>query len=246
LHHHAEEGALRNDNDINVVDSATGEVIHHPPDVAEIDELLKALFCFFNDEEATPFIHPLVKASIIHFMVGYIHPFVDGNGRTARALYYWYLLKKDYWLIEYLSVSRLILRAKAQYAKAYQYTEVDEHDLTYFILFSLKITKLAYDELNTYIQRKNEEKEMLAIVADTNGISYRQSVILEWYSHEPTLMITVKEVQRRLGISNQSARTDLQDLVTKGYLQTRPLNKVTNGYTKGANYATLPFGTVNG
>ncbi|WP_366511954.1 Fic family protein [Maribacter sp.] len=51
---------------------------------------------FFNNNPKKNFIHPIVKASILHFLIGYIHPFVDGNGRTARAIFYWYLLKNGY------------------------------------------------------------------------------------------------------------------------------------------------------
>src|SRR6202008_5043177 len=107
-------------------------ILHHPPCLHAFDAFLADLFKFFNEDDPDLFIHPIVKACIIHFMIGFIHPFVDGNGRTARALFYWYLLKKEYWLTEYLSISRLILKAKGQYARAFQYTEVDEHDLTYF------------------------------------------------------------------------------------------------------------------
>lgn len=46
-------------------------------------------------------------------MIAYMHPFVDGNGRTARALFYWYMLKSGYWLTEYLSISRVIAKSKS-------------------------------------------------------------------------------------------------------------------------------------
>ena len=233
------EGALRDDNEIDVVDSATGEVVHHPPDTAELDKLLNDLFIFFNDEDSELFIHPLIKACIIHFMVGFIHPFVDGNGRTARALFYWYLLKKGYWLTEYLSISRSILKAKGQYAKAFQYTETDEHDLTYFILFNLRIMKQSFDELRAYILRKNEEKKQLSDFLGIDGINYRQSIILDWFYKEPQLLLTVKEAQTRSGVSNQSARNDLNELSQKGYLELKSLNKVTNGYVKSKRFDEL-------
>jgi len=234
-----EEGAFRTDDDIDVVDAATGEVVHHPPDKKDLDVLLNDLCRFFNDEDTKIFIHPLIKACIIHFMVGFIHPFADGNGRTARALFYWYLLKKGYWLTEYLSISRLILRAKGQYARAFQYTEVDEHDLTYFVLFNLRAMKLSFDELRAYIQRKNEEQRELSDFMGVDGISYRQSIILEWFYKEPTLLLTVKETQTRLAVSNGSARNDLNELTDKGYLQTKSINKVTNGYVRGTRYEEL-------
>lgn len=234
-----EEGAHRKGDDIDVIDFATGQVVHHPPDPADVDALLNALFSFFNDEDTRIFIHPLIKASIIHFMVGFIHPFADGNGRTARALFYWYLLKRGYWLTEYLSISRLILKAKGQYARAFQYTEVDEHDLTYFVLFNLRVMKLAFDELRAYIQRKNEEKKELSNFMGIDGISYRQAIILEWFYKEPALLLTVKETQTRLGVSNGSARSDLNSLAEKGYVQAKSMNKVTSAYIKGDRYDEL-------
>ncbi len=234
-----EEGRYRQDDDIDVVDTATGEVVHHPPDKDDIEVLMADLFRFFNDDESKIFIHPLIKACIIHFMVGFIHPFADGNGRTARALFYWYLLKKGYWLTEYLSISRLILKARAQYARAFQFTEVDEHDATYFILFNLKVMKSAFDELRLYIQKKNEEQRQLSNFIGVDDISYRQSVILEWLYKEPNLLLTVKEVQTRLGVSNGSARNDINALVEKEYLLSVNINKVTNGYRKGHKYALL-------
>lgn len=94
-------------------------------------------------------------------MIGFIHPFVDGNGRTARALFYWYLLKKGYWLTEYLSISRMILKSKVQYANAYLYTEHDEMDVGYFIHYQLHIMALAFESLQEYLKRKSEEKSRL-------------------------------------------------------------------------------------
>jgi len=68
-------------------------------------------------------------------MIGWIHPFTDGNGRTARALFYWYMLKKGYWLTEYMSKSRIIQDTKKQYEKAYLSTKSDDNDLSYFISY---------------------------------------------------------------------------------------------------------------
>lgn len=229
-----EEGFLRDDNDINVIDMSTGEIVHHPPNFEEIDELLNDLIKFFNEDDPKIFIHPIVKACIVHFMVGFIHPFTDGNGRTARALFYWYLLKKQYWLTEYLSISRLILRSKAQYARAFQYSEVDGNDLTYFLSYKLRTMKLAFEELREYIKRKNEEKKKLSDFLGMDGINYRQAMILEWYSQDQTQLLTVKEVEKRLGVSNMSARNDLSGLVKKDWLTETNINKVTKGYLKSA------------
>ncbi|MBE2289018.1 MAG: Fic family protein [Chitinophagaceae bacterium] len=235
----SEEGAFRADNDIDVIDAATGEVVHHPPDVVEIDALLNDLYVFFNEDNDDQFIHPLIKGCIIHFMIGYIHPFADGNGRTARALFYWYLLRKGYWLTEYLSISRLILRAKAQYARAYQYTEIDDHDLTYFILFNLKTMKLSFEELRSYIQRKNEEKMKLSNFMKIDSITYKQALILEWFYKEPALMLTSKEAENRLAVSTVAARKNLMHLVEMGYLSLIDLDKKKNGFIRSEKFEEL-------
>lgn len=110
-----EAGQFRQHDNIHVVDVIDGEIIHTPPTSSSIPAFATELCQFFNDESPDYFLHPVVKASIIHFLIGYFHPFTDGNGRTARALFYWYLLRKGYWLTEYLSISRVIKDSRMQY-----------------------------------------------------------------------------------------------------------------------------------
>src|ERR1700735_5625366 len=90
-------------------------------------------------------------------MIGHDHPFVDGNGRTARAMFYWSMLRHGYWLAEFISITQIVLKAPAQYARAFLYTEPDESDLTYFILYHLKVIMRALTSLHDYIARKTAE-----------------------------------------------------------------------------------------
>ena len=180
-------------------------------------------FCDFANDHVKEdfFLHPISKSIILHFLIGYIHPFADGNGRTGRALFYWYLMRKNYWLIEYMSVSRIILRSKAQYARAYQYTELDQNDLTYFILYNLKAIRISLEELKIYIERKNREKnEMLKLLRKTD-YNDRQIVILQEILNHKKDIYTVQEIEIRFGVSNQTARNDLNYLVEKGILEPR-------------------------
>ena len=117
-----DEGSFRKDDNIYVVNGITGEVAHEPPSYTAIPEIINKLCSFANDDDDV-FIHPIIKAIIIHFMISFLHPFVDGNGRTARSLFYWYMLKKGYWMTEFLSISRIIYKKKGQYEKAFLYTE---------------------------------------------------------------------------------------------------------------------------
>jgi Fic family protein len=233
------EGKFRTNDDVNVVDVIDGEIVHQPPAIGELPELLEQLCVFFNQDNREIFIHPIVKACIIHFLMGYIHPFVDGNGRTARALFYWYLLKKGYWLTEYLSISRLILRSRNQYARAFQYTETDENDLTYFISYQLRTMKLAYDSLREYIQRKMEERKQAVNFMLLEGINQRQALILKWFDEEPNLILLVREVETKLSVSNQTARVDLQGLEDSGYLTAVNRNKKEKLYIRSEAFPTL-------
>lgn len=217
-----EKGAFRKTNDINVVDVQTGAVLYAPPKSSELEGLMNAFCKFANDEQKTTFfVHPITRAIIVHFLIGYIHPFVDGNGRTARTLFYWYLLKKGYWLIEFMSVSRIILNAKAQYARAYLHTEQDDNDLTYFIIYNLHALHLALEDLRKYIRRKSAEKQnAIALLRNTN-FNERQIIIVQELMQDPTLFFTVPQVQNKFGVSNQTARNDLNDLVAQGIFEER-------------------------
>ncbi len=234
----ADEGRYRDNNDVNVIDAINGEIIHIPPAFTEVPVLMDELIVFFNNNNDSQFVHPIIKGCIIHFMIGYIHPFVDGNGRTARALFYWYLLKNGYWLTEYLSISRLIMRSKKQYADAFLYTETDGNDLTYFINYNLKTMQLAFSSLKEYIERKIREKKQIINFQKIQGINERQAIIIKWLHEEPELLFSVKEIENRMSISNQTARTDLENLVKRGFLQIIEINKKTKGFCRADDFET--------
>jgi Fic family protein len=231
-----DEGTFRSSNDIYVVNHIESEIVHTPPDFREIPTLIEEVCDFFNNDKPDFFIHPVIKGIILHFLIGYIHPFVDGNGRTARTLFYWYLLSKGYWLTEYLSISRLIVKSKNQYESAYLYTENDENDLTYFINYNLKTMDKAYDALRTYIQRKIDEKKYITNFQKIQFINNRQAEILKWFYDEPHLLLTVKEVENRLRVSNQTARTDLQQLIQYGYVELIQINKKKQAFARISDF----------
>ncbi len=234
-----DEGRFRDNNEIKVVDVMDGEVVHYPPDFSELPNLMEDVYSFFNNTREDVFIHPIIKGCILHFLIGFIHPFVDGNGRMARALFYWYLLKNDYWLTEYLSISRLILRSKNQYAKAFVYSEIDDNDLTYFINYKLRTMKLAYESLKEYIQRKIEEKQRAVDFIRLGNINERQALMLKWIQEEPNTILFVKEIETRFSVSNQTARTDLQNLADEGYLEVVYLNKKKQAFVKSKQFDEL-------
>lgn len=232
-------GVFRDNNDINVVNELTGEIVHTPPNFEELNDLMASFCEFFNNNPKDDFIHPIVKGSILHFLIGYIHPFVDGNGRTARAIFYWYLLKNGYWLTEYLSISRVIMKTKVQYEKAYLYTEIDDMDVTYFIHYQVKVLMRAFEELKTYVAKKKKEQSKLAKYLKIEGVNERQAIILQKIEEDSNRFFTVKEIENTFGVTNQTARNDIEELVKKRLLKKVAINKKSSNYWKGDDFDTI-------
>ncbi|AXT52340.1 Fic family protein [Aquimarina sp. BL5] len=226
-------GVFRNNNEIHVMNEITGEIVHTPPDFKLLTRLMESFCDFFNNNPKDSFIHPIVKASILHFFIGYIHPFVDGNGRTARAIFYWYLLKEGYWLVEYLSISRVIMKTKVQYEKAYIYTEIDDMDVTYFIHYQIKVLTQAFEDLKKYVSKKKKEEDKLSIFYRESNINERQAQLLFWIKENENRYFSVKEIENIFSITNQTARTDLENLVEKQILKKVYINKKAANYWKG-------------
>jgi len=231
-----DEGRFRSNDEVRVIDSTDNEVVHQPPSARDLKTLMSDLFQFFNEEDKNLFTHPVVKASIIHFMIGFIHPFVDGNGRTARALFYWYLLKRGYWLTEYLSISSIILKTRVQYAKAFLYTETDDNDLTYFINYKIKTLQLAYENLQVYLHRKLEEKKLASNFLSLGGINERQAKIIRVLIDDPDKIITVKEIETMFSVSNQTARFDLHGLEKMKLIRSSFINKKKQVFSRSTDF----------
>lgn len=230
-----EEGKFRTNDEIFVANIMKGEVVHQPPLVDELPLLINDLISFFN-EDSKDFIHPVVKGCVIHFMIGWIHPFIDGNGRTARALFYWYMLKNGYWLTEYLSISKIIKDSKNQYKKAYLYTENDENDLGYFITYHLKAMIKAYDALKTYIHSKQREVVQAAKFLKMEGVNDRMAQIIKIVYDDADRILTSKEIENKFQISNFTARTDLKSLVRLGFLEEVKVNLKKINYIKSKTF----------
>ncbi|MGZ4981117.1 MAG: Fic family protein [Methylobacter sp.] len=203
-------------DDIHVVDASGTVSLHTPPEAPELPERIERLCQFANDLDGKDFIHPVIRAIILHFMIGYDHPFIDGNGRTARALFYWSMANQQYWLMEFISISRIIKQAPAQYGRAYLYTETDDNDLTYFIIHQLEVIKKAINALHEHLERKAAELHDIEKKLDGSvlqgQLNHRQLAILRHALDHPNAIYSIQEHQAAHKISYQTARTDLLKL----------------------------------
>jgi Fic family protein len=215
-------GSLRTADDKIVIEDPYGNLLHVPPAAAELEERVRVMCAFANDRPDKAFVHPVVRAIILHFWIGYDHPFLDGNGRTARALFYWSMLSQGYWLTEYISISRVLKKAPARYGRSFLHTETDANDLTYFILYQLGVIRRAIDDLQDYLHRKiSEVREVDALLGQSENLNYRQLALLSHGLKHPGMRYTIQSHQRSHRISYQTARTDLLDLAERKLLLQR-------------------------
>lgn len=215
----ADAGRLRRPETTVVVDDIYGTVFHVPPPAAELEQRLELLCRFANGETPAVFIHPVVRAITLHFWLAYDHPFCDGNGRTARALFYWAMLHQGYWLFEFISISSVINKARGKYERSFLLSETDGNDLTYFLLAQVTVIQQAITNLHAYLERKANQVSALQQRLDgIEGLNHRQLALLRHALRHAGFRYTVLSHQSSHGVSNQTARTDLQKLAARGLL----------------------------
>lgn len=217
-------GRIRTSDDIQVVDDSTNEILHQPPPAIALPERLALFIDFANrKEEAAGWVHPLLKAFILHFMLAYEHPFADGNGRVARALFYWSALRNDYWLIEYVSISSVIAESKIAYGKSFLFVESDSADLTYFLIYHAEILQTAIRRLEEYVARRRAElaafDTKLAERRRGEGLNHRQSWLLNEMARTRLSRITIQEHAVQHRVSYLTARADLEALAAERLLR---------------------------
>jgi Fic family protein len=221
-------GRLRETDDVAVVKTDDGTELHRPPRARELDARLKAMCDFANEKTPDYYLHAIVRAVLLHFWLAYDHPFTDGNGRTARALFYWSMLRSGYWLCEFLSISQILRKAPAKYSRAYLYSESDENDATYFVLFQLRVLHQAIRALHEYVRESMEAIHATqSLLKQAGTFNHRQLALLGHALRDSYAQYTVTSHANSHDITRQTARTDLTELAALGFLVA---TKVGNGF----------------
>lgn len=219
-------GRFRKPDEKRVVGDDFGEVYHDPPPVEELPDRLKEMCDFGNAKIPSYFIHPVVRAIILHFWLAYDHPFVDGNGRTARALFYWAMLNAGYWLFEFISISNILRKAPIKYGRSFLYTETDDNDLTYFIVAQTKVIRRAIEELHAYVDRKTAEmRELESHLRALNQFNHRQVDLIRHALKHPYQQYTIESHRKSHNVVYETARIDLLNLQSHGALEMKKRGK---------------------
>lgn len=217
-------GRFRTEEEAICVMDHGDTILHMPPSASELPGRLEAMCRFANGtDDGGRFIHPVVRAITLHFWLAYDHPFVDGNGRTARALFYWMMARQGYWLCEFISISRILKRAPSRYARSFLYTETDDNDLTYFLLAQLKVILVAIEDLLAYLETKQRQiaatqKLLRRSELLRERLNFRQVALIQHAMKHPVYSYTIESHRKSHNVSYATARADLLKLVEVGLL----------------------------
>lgn len=220
-------GRWRKDEDEIVVNRIEGPVefvAHVPPNEAQLHVELDRLIAFANDEDDDlgQYVHPIIKAIMLHFWFAYLHPFADGNGRLARSLFYWYLLRHDYWLISYVPISTVIRKSPVQYSDAYLFSEQYANDLTYFIEYNFRKLRQALEMFDQHVERVREKDKIIDSLIPDKDLNARQRQAIHHLIGRPDNAITARQHADFHEVGWLTASKDLKDLESRGYLDREP------------------------
>ena len=210
-------GRLRYDQE-DVAVSDDRYIYHRPPKADFVQKAIPELLDLANGKPENTFLHPLIRACAVHFWVGYLHPFVDGNGRLARALFSWVLWRHGYPLLLYAPVSRCILESKNRYGMAFVHTEQDSADFTYFLGYMLEKFSKALMETEQYLKRSQANEQMQQKIAQRLDLSVLDIRILMYLQKKKPSNSTLTHVANIFCVSMPTVIASKKRLLKMGFI----------------------------
>jgi Fic family protein len=221
------------DNDDVVVQDGEGNTVHAPPPAAglalRLQMLAKWINQSHNDPDHADYLHPLIKGIALHFALGYEHPFRDGNGRVARALFYWFMFKNDFSAFRYIAISILLRNAPLKYGRSYLNTEADDLDLTYFIDFQCTVILRAVSSFTEAYRKSLAYAETFDRWLMASGffdqLTEKQRTVYQVAKSGMAKEFTAVNVKENLGCSYNTASATLNGLVALKVFEKRKMGR---------------------
>jgi Fic family protein len=197
-----DEGSFRN-RQVVVGNRITGEIIFRPPDTAEVTRLIGNFLEWFNSPQLERF-NPVITSGITHYELVRIHPFIDGNGRTARIMAMLVLYKKGYDVKRFFSLDDFYDMDRAAYYEALNSVNQESLDLTNW---------LEYFTEGVAVSIKAVEDKVLGLSRHEGQIplNERQMKIVEKLIAEKR--IANRDIQEMFNLSHSSAFDEIKKLL---------------------------------
>ncbi|MEK6527755.1 MAG: Fic family protein [Nitrospirota bacterium] len=206
----------------NVIrDSQSGGIVYMPPEAKDVSRLMAEMVRWVRKAEKDGIPVPII-AALVHYQFVTIHPYYDGNGRTARLLATFILQRDGYGLHGFFSMEEHHARGLASYYnslavhKHHNYYEGRaEADLTawvrYFSTLLSKVFTQAKDEAVKYAK-----KGVPAEPEQLRKLDHRARIVLSLFAKKDR--IVAHDVAQALGLSTRMVRFLLQRWVKDGWL----------------------------
>jgi Fic family protein len=194
-----------------VVNTRTGQITYTPPPPHEVPSLMEELVAWLNAEAE---ITPVLVAGIAQFQLVDIHPFCDGNGRTARLLSTLCLYLTGYDLRKLFTLSEYYDRDRPAYYAAIQSVRQNDHDLTAWLEYFVEGLATQLRE----VQERGERvirRDVLLLRAREAGVGDRALSAMAFLLERGRG--TVSELEAALGVNRRTLQRDLRQLVTEGF-----------------------------
>jgi len=205
----------------------TQEISFRPPPPTEVSFYVDELFAWLNSESGLA-VHPLLRAGLLHYELVRIHPFTDGNGRTARAMALLLLFLEGYEVKKFFALEEYYDRWPEEYYSALQSVASTSETTTWLEYFTLGIA-IEFNRIKTLVQKLSLDLHLKSTMGGVQiTLSERQIKLVEYI--ERFGEISMSNVRELLpDVSEDTILRDLRDLVAKNLL-------LKKGSTKGTKY----------
>lgn len=176
-----------------------GKAEHQGLPAAGLPQAMAQLVAFANAKDDVDELH---KAAILHFYLAYLHPYFDGNGRTARLLHLWYLVQKGYPSALFIPFSKYIEQSRSAYYRAYEQTEANAAfsgrlDVTPYLAY---FAEHVYKKLEPASAPEGQKLELYQAALEAGTITLKEKALWEYVlSAYGTAPFTTKQLERDFG-----------------------------------------------
>lgn len=215
-----------------VKDEVTGEIIFSPPPFVEIPFLMEDFFAWLNSPQSKD-LHPILKAGIIHYILVAIHPFVEGNGRTARAFTTLILIREGYDIKRFFSLEEHFDADPASYYEAFavvdkQSKNLGARDLTSWLEYFTEVVAIELVKIKDKVRKLSLDTRLKSKFGEQVSLTEREMRLVEYMSDQGSAgMLELKKVLPM--VSDDTILRDIRDMLEKGIIKKQ-------GSTKASRY----------